>query len=83
MCRASACRNRSARAQTGGDCGGLCLALAKAGLVRRGLDEARYLDPLFAIVDKGRNRADDMLAAFKQPGFTMEKVFEADRLRAG
>jgi glutamate--cysteine ligase len=50
-----------------------CLALAHAGLRRRGhadhsgRDEARYLEPLDRIVDAGQTPAEEMLAKFNGP----------------
>jgi glutamate--cysteine ligase len=49
------------------------LAISRAGLKRRarlnaaGEDETRYLDPLDALVARGKTQADDLLAAFHGP----------------
>ena len=40
------------------------LAIAEQALVRRGADEARYLDPLHAIADTGLTNADRMLERY-------------------
>jgi glutamate--cysteine ligase len=63
------------------------LPIAQQGLRRRaeklpdGTDEARYLDPLFAIAESGRNRADRLLAAAKRADFRIESLFESERLQ--
>jgi glutamate--cysteine ligase len=65
---AAAVRNRSVR-----DIAKDCLALARAGLARRGRrdpsghDETRYLDPLDIIVANGRTPAEELLEKFHGP----------------
>jgi glutamate--cysteine ligase len=65
---AAAVRNRSVR-----DIAKDCLALARAGLARRGRrdpsghDERRYLDPLDIIVANGRTPAEELLEKFHGP----------------
>ena len=65
---AAAVRNRSVR-----DIAKDCLALARAGLARRGRrdpsghDETRYLNPLDIIVANGRTPAEELLEKFHGP----------------
>jgi len=60
------------------------LALSRAGLARRaqlnaaGQDETHYLDPLDAIVARGKTQADDLIAQFNGAwGGSVKPVFEA------
>ncbi len=43
------------------------LKIARAGLAARGLGEARFLDPLDGIVERGRTSAEDLLARYHGP----------------
>lgn len=58
---------------------------SRQGLQRRarfdaGQDESRYLDPLFDIIDRKQNRADDLLREFGGNKFDAQRLFDAYRL---
>jgi len=60
-----------------------CLALAEAGLKRRGFldgdkrDETRYLEPLQEIVARGTTPAEELLAKYEGPwGKSVDPVFK-------
>ncbi len=57
------------------------VALARAGLKARGLDEERYLEPAEQWADSGRQPARQALECFERGG--LAAVLERDRLREG
>jgi glutamate--cysteine ligase len=63
------------------------LPIAQQGLRCRaekrpdGADETLYLDPLLAIAESGRNRADRLIAEAKRADFRTESLFDSERLR--
>ena len=56
------------------------LMIAQSALQKRGMDEARYLEPLLEIADAKQNRADALLAEFGAGKFDAAEVFKACRL---